>query len=152
VMEFQQRRGLQVDGTVGNQTWAALQGETPVDPSTDGRTPHTYVERGPEARFQGPPVALFWGSQDDELHLTASVTGDQPLSVEAYPVTVRFTAADGATHVMEAHLSQAANPGDLVMYNTSGAKALLGSGTFRVEAYMATELGGDAVTGEITIE
>jgi hypothetical protein len=65
VRAFQKKLGIQVDGTVGNQTWAALRGAPSEAPSTDGRKPHTFVEKGPEAR---------WDNERDNAVYLASTT------------------------------------------------------------------------------
>jgi hypothetical protein len=52
VRDFQQSKGCQVDGVIGNETWSMLRENTTKDAvGTDGRTPHTFEEKGVQARF-----------------------------------------------------------------------------------------------------
>ena len=39
------------DGVVGDETWSYLREGAPAKPETDGRKPHTFVEKGDEARW-----------------------------------------------------------------------------------------------------
>ena len=53
VIAFQKshkKEGVLVDGIVGNETWSFLREGVPEKPGTDGRKPHSFVEKGNEAR------------------------------------------------------------------------------------------------------
>jgi hypothetical protein len=79
VKEFQERKRLEQDGIVGDQTWAALRGE-PVakSPGDDGLAPGTYVERGIELRFTNE---IQYRQDDDDIRCwAASVGTDHPAS------------------------------------------------------------------------
>lgn len=89
VRAFQAKNKLEVDGTVGNQTWAALRQGTPEAPSTDGRTPHTFEEKGPQARWDQEKSDALYLSSDDELEIFAVSVGEQP--IDDFSATVRIT-------------------------------------------------------------
>jgi peptidoglycan hydrolase-like protein with peptidoglycan-binding domain len=152
LIAFQTDRGLQVDGTAGNQTWAALRGETPQAPSTDGRDPHTYVERGPEARWFTETGSLFI----DETTLTvwAVSTGDTPIAPGQFPATARITAPSGQQHVLELTATTEdgtpAGEGGFVNYVTTTA-SFTEEGEYTVEVYLPAELGGDETVQQFTL-
>lgn len=151
VIAYQQARGLQVDGTVGNQTWASLRGETPQDPSTDGRDPHTYVERGPEARWMDETDPIQ--PTDDFVQIFAVSTGDQPLSSGDYRAVARITVPSGEQHVIELDLDTFGEPtpeGGLCAFGAT-TDLFRTPGDYTIEAYMPSELGGDQMTQQVTI-
>jgi len=90
VRAFQKKLGIQVDGTVGNQTWAALRDKPAEAPSSDGRTPHTFVEHGPEARWDTDTQAAIYSTSTDELLLFCTSVGDDT-KIDDFTVTIRVT-------------------------------------------------------------
>ena len=53
------KEGVLEDGVVGDETWSFLREGAPAKPKTDGRKPHSFVEKGNEARWvleKGMPV------------------------------------------------------------------------------------------------
>jgi len=79
-----------VDGIVGNQTWAALRGTAAERPGTDKRPAHTFVDKGPQARWykaHGPGV---YRRSKDLVELTLVSIGDTPMT--SGTVRVRVTA------------------------------------------------------------
>ena len=104
ILRFQKDKKLQVDGTLGNQTWAALRDGAPEKPSTDGRTPHTFVETGVEARWSVESNTFnFHDAIKDEVLLSVNSVGDTALdpSTEA---TIRVTPPGGKPKVVKAAL------------------------------------------------
>jgi peptidoglycan hydrolase-like protein with peptidoglycan-binding domain len=91
VRDFQKKMGIQVDGVVGNQTWAALRDKPVEAPSTDGRQPHTFVEKGVEARWDDSENNMVYDTTKDELRLFAHSVGDDT-SLEGKNVLIRVTA------------------------------------------------------------
>jgi len=89
VRAFQTKLKLQVDGTAGNQTWAALRGEKPEGPSTDGRTPHTFEEKGSQARWEQEPGDALYAAAADELRIFAVNVGEQ--KIDDFNAHVRVT-------------------------------------------------------------
>jgi peptidoglycan hydrolase-like protein with peptidoglycan-binding domain len=140
VIAFQRDRGLQVDGTVGNQTWAALREEPPQAPSTDGRTPHTFVEVGLEARwFTESEGFVVWSMQ--QLSARAWNTGSDPIP----PGTVTATVRLNGTHVIAVPNGNGAVPGESFEFDLSELLPLLVPGENLLEAYLPQELGGDQI-------
>jgi hypothetical protein len=90
VRAFQKQAGIQVDGTVGNQTWAALRDKPAEGPSTDGRKPHTFVEHGPEARWDSDKKDAVFLAVSDELLIFCTSVGDDP-KIDDFTATVRVT-------------------------------------------------------------
>jgi peptidoglycan hydrolase-like protein with peptidoglycan-binding domain len=90
VKAFQKKAGIQVDGTVGNQTWAALRDKPAEGPSTDGRTPHTFVEHGPEARWDSDKKDAVFLTVSDELLIFCTSVGDDT-KIDDFTATVRVT-------------------------------------------------------------
>ncbi|MEO8079509.1 MAG: peptidoglycan-binding domain-containing protein [Caldimonas sp.] len=88
VLKFQQSRNLQADGTVGNQTWAALRDATPEAPSTDGRKPHTFVQKGPQARWNDEKERAIYQTSFDEMLLFLVSVGTEPIDSFSVDVTV----------------------------------------------------------------
>src|SRR5262249_11566330 len=69
VRAFQEQAKIQVDGVVGNQTWAALRHGAPEKPSTDGRKPHTFVDKGAKARWFTEDDVAVYATKSDVLSL-----------------------------------------------------------------------------------
>ena len=93
VRAFQTKMKLQVDGTVGNQTWAALRGDKPEGPSTDGRQPHTFEQKGAQARWEQEPGDAIYDPAKDELHIFAVNVGEQ--KIDDFNAHVRVTPPGG---------------------------------------------------------
>jgi hypothetical protein len=92
VLAFQKKNKLQVDGTAGNQTWAALREGTPEKPSTDGRQPHTFEEKGPQARWDRERQDAAYQKSSDTLFLFVTNVGEA--KIEDFFATVRVTPPD----------------------------------------------------------
>lgn len=106
VLKFQKAEGLQVDGAISNQTWAASREGAPEKPSTDGRKPHTFVEMGQEARWLfESQLNNGYEASGDLFRLIVKSVGDTPIdaSVEA---TVRVTAPGAKPRVVKVKVGQ----------------------------------------------
>jgi hypothetical protein len=99
VLAFQKKFGLQVDGTVGNQTWAALREDKPEAPSTDGRKPHTFEEKGTQARFDNENVDGVYSVSQDLLQIFVASVGEQP--IDKFHLHVRVTPPDTKSFVKQ---------------------------------------------------
>ncbi len=98
VITFQQKLKLEkVDGIVGNETWSALREGPREKPGTDGRQPHTFKERGPEARFDNENVDAVYSKKDDVLHIFVASVGDQP--IDKFHLKVKITPPGGKVAV-----------------------------------------------------
>ena len=160
VLKFQKLKDLQVDGTIGNQTWAALREGAPEKPSTDGRQPHTFVEKGQEARWvlESQTNNLF-RPDSDLLTLAVQSVGDTPLdkTVEA---TVRVTPPGAKPRVLKVPIGE-----PTPSTTKAGFTHEVGIQNFRkrfpsvppdvpvtdylVEAFLPKELGGDLYSGKV---
>ena len=148
VRRFQGEKGIQVDGTVGHQTWATLQQEAARPPSTDGRVPHTFVEQGPEARWwtEGSP---FYFDDEDEFIALSTNTGNVTINAGDFTATAVVTGLDESLVLT---IKDAASPGSLLFFTATGLRSRLGPGRHPVTAFMPAELGGDNVSGTIDID
>jgi peptidoglycan hydrolase-like protein with peptidoglycan-binding domain len=160
VIKFQQTKKLQVDGTIGNQTWAALREGAPEKPSTDGREPHTFVEKGVEARWRTEKGRTnIYLTALDQLQLSVESVGDAKLD-PATQATVRVSPPGGTVKTLKVALGPAIeNPeGDGAVHHVTlkefrkkfpsvppGAKG----STYLIDAYLPDELGGDRFSGNV---
>jgi hypothetical protein len=99
VIDFQKKRKLKVDGTVGNQTWAALRDDTPEAPGTDGRAPHTFEEKGPQARFDNENIDGVYTVSQDLLEIFVASVGEAP--IDKFHLHVRVTPPDSKSFVKQ---------------------------------------------------
>jgi hypothetical protein len=156
VRQVQRDFDIQVDGVVGNQTWAVLRGERPVEASTDGRAPHSHVEGGVEARWyaEGSQGTSYDPQQDVVTFALWSVGTEIPVGRVA---TMRFTGNDsGEVAVMEVPIADpiAVHPEGGAEYRlqVEALRDSFGAGVHTVEAYLPEDLGGDYITFQIRIE
>lgn len=153
VRDFQTARHLKVDGIVGNQTWSALRGEAPQSPGTDGRAPHSYRERGCEARWYHEVTALQYDVDQDALALAAFSTGDTPIPPGRFSAQATVTVPDGRSVTVDlastTNDGAPAGPGEWLWFGGSGLHRALGDGPYTVTAVLPDELGGDRFHGTI---
>jgi hypothetical protein len=155
VIKFQTDRHIKIDGIVGNQTWAALRDETPREPSTDRRAPHSYVEIGPEARWDDRDTSMFYDVESDRLIFYAINVGNVVIMPGSFRGECQITTESG--EIITAYLdipneSPQANPGDHFVFVMEGAYQHAGPGTHQVQAYQPQELGGDFTSGHFTVD
>lgn len=67
------------DGIVGHQTWALLREGAFEKPGTDGRKPHTYEEKGAQARWQREKEKCIFLTNLNEAWLFVNSVGEQPI-------------------------------------------------------------------------
>jgi peptidoglycan hydrolase-like protein with peptidoglycan-binding domain len=155
VWRFQIDRHLQVDGTVGNQTWAALRDDAPRDPGSDGRPPHSYVEAGAEARWHASDDAVHYEASFDMLVLDAVNTGTDPINPGQFQATAQIITEQGqeVTHYLDSFSSHGGPvpSGGYFQFGLQGVLDMTGPGTHRVQAYLPAELGGDQTHGTFTV-
>jgi peptidoglycan hydrolase-like protein with peptidoglycan-binding domain len=102
VTAFQTNNGLQVDGVVGNQTWAALDGDFSVPPGTSDGGGH-HQPSGPTAAVTLAAVVQVSRESDDKvtIHVIINNNGTVPANdvwadVRLYDTqTGTWTDADG---------------------------------------------------------
>jgi hypothetical protein len=156
VCDWQGRRGLLVDGVVGNQTWASLRENDPEAIGTDGREPGTYVEQGAEARWQTEHSTALYDESEDRLKLLAVNTGGETLELDRFTCDATIENADRSVSLtlplaMSTRSGEPAGPGEPFQFFAFNVKPGLGAGTFSVAATMPTELGSDEMSDEFTI-
>ena len=161
VLAFQKAHNLLVDGTVGNQTWAALRQGTPEAPSTDGRKPHTFEQAGKQARFFTEKDPVTWVPEGDILFINIVSVGDTP--ADGKKATMRVTPPGGKPRVTQLTLPKGApigatDQGAMHMIEVPKFTATFPStpagapGTdYQIDAYLEPELGGDRFTGKPTL-
>jgi peptidoglycan hydrolase-like protein with peptidoglycan-binding domain len=154
VLRFQKEKKLQVDGTIGNQTWAALRQDTPAPPSTDGREPHSFVEEGAEARWAVESEDNNrYLSASDEFQLAVNSVGDAPIdNVEA---TLRITPPGAKSKVVKIkigppHKATSTGAGHFHLVKIQKFKKTFPPADpkakmkdYLIEAFLPQDLGGD---------
>ena len=158
VQAFQTKNKLLVDGVVGDQTWAALRDGAPEKPKTDGRAPHTYEEKGTEARFMTEKDPVYYDTAVDTLYFSIVSVGDAT-SLEGHKVTARVTPPGGKPRVVQVPITDGANMTDtgqgslwtatlpaLTKTLPSTPPGAPGS-AYMIEAYLDQELGGATWSG-----
>jgi hypothetical protein len=154
VKDFQEKKGLKIDGVVGDHTWAALTGE-PAEAETAHHGHHGHhAQADPEfdLAFTGPGE---YHADKDELHFTLLVVSDNPIPVGDYNGQMDVERPDGS-YVKMLDLQPVAGPGlahkdTFVTGIADGLKADFGSGTHSYRAYLPSELGPSGYNGEFTI-
>jgi hypothetical protein len=154
--------GVLVDGVVGDQTWSFLREGAPEKPKTDGRKPHTFVEKGLEARWLREKGLVRFDPAQDALVMQAVSVGDTD-KVAGRAVRLRVTNPAGQRKVFERPLG----PG--VAASTTGQghthDVIVGQfttlfdeaaktpppGDYTVEGFLDQELGGDSFSESVTI-
>jgi peptidoglycan hydrolase-like protein with peptidoglycan-binding domain len=161
VRKFQKDKGLQVDGTTGNQTWAALRGGTPEKPSTDGRKPHTFEEKGPQARFNQEKNDASYQKSTDTLFIFVVNVGEE--KIDGFNATVRITPPDTKSKTVKVKIGPPDERTKTDQGDSHTIKLLKFKKTFPakdpnakmedylVEAFFDKELGPDVFKGKIAV-
>jgi peptidoglycan hydrolase-like protein with peptidoglycan-binding domain len=162
VVDFQKAANCQPDGVIGNQTWSALRDAPTRDQiGTDGRQPHTFEQKGAQARFltEGPGDASFM-VKDDRLDIVIVSVGEHP--IDDYKVTVRVTQPDGTAHTHEVPMGEG-NPlsaegrGNIYspfianFHRTFSIGDNVDPDAWQIEAYLPEALGGDRWSGPLRV-
>jgi hypothetical protein len=145
------------DGIVGNQTWAALR-KAPAEPiGTDGRKPHTFVEKGPEARWacEKTDFGIQYDPKTDEMALALVSVGDE--RVDNFKAKVSVTPPNGKK--VDLPLFTIGKPtaeresGAGHVHKIIVAKFLktFGPGTHVIEAQLEKKLGGDKFKDKFSV-
>ena len=155
---------VMVDKIVGDQTWALLrESDVTEKPKTDGRKPHTYVEKGLEARWVREKGSCRYDAQRNALVMDAVSVGTgtalegrlvrlritDPKNVQKVlprplgPPHVESTTGQGSTHEVVVERFDTLFDEDVV----DGPPP----GDYRVEGYFDDLLGGDYIVETLTI-
>jgi len=163
VIKFQQQKKLQVDGTVGNQTWAALRLEKAEAPSSDGRTPHTFEQKDLQARWEvnDTPDALY-RTDKDRLDINVVSVGEG--KIDDFFATVRVTPPGTASKTVKVKIGppfkrQKDDQGNLHAVSLENFKKNFPAKDpnakledYLIEAYFDKELGPDLFKGHILVQ
>ena len=153
---------VEVDGVVGDQTWSYLRDGAPAKPATDRRKPHSYVEKGVEARWSAESGALVYLTDSDQATLLAMSVGDAD-QLAGRSARFRITGPTGSQKVVDGLIGKGAKTSktdqgfehlvtiDAFLQLFGGAKAAA-KGTYAVEAYFPADLGGDAFSGTLVFD
>ena len=150
------------DGIVGDQTWSYLRDGAPAKPATDQRKPHSYVEKGVEARWSAETGALVYLSDSDQATLLAMSVGDAD-QLAGRSARFRITGPTGTQKVVDGLIGKGAKTSktdqgfehlvtiDAFLQLFGGAKEAA-KGSYAVEAYFPADLGGDAFSGTLVFD
>ena len=155
------KEGVLEDGIVGDQTWSYLREGAPAKPKTDGRRPHSYVEKGAEARWFKEKDWVVYDYGGDALVMLAVSVGDVAM-VENRKVRFKIVNPAGVQKVLDqavgpatetrkderTHMVAIQQFSTLFDENHTG-KAV--GGDYRVTAYFPADLGGDTYDGVLNI-
>ena len=165
VIKFQEshkKEGCMVDGIVGDQTWSFLREGVPEKPHTDGRKPHTFVEKGLEARWVREKTVVRFEAGEDALVMQAISVGDTD-RVEGRMVRMRITDPRGTKKVLERPIgpgvpSSKTGQGFTHDVRVERFTTLFDEsaktpppGEYTVEAFFDKELGGDKFSEVVTV-
>jgi hypothetical protein len=148
VERFQLDKGLQVDGVVGDQTWAALNLNPEIQPvGTDGHRPGEYVEKGVELRFN--PEGSTGYDLDDTLIVQIWNVGNVYVDADDVTPFVHVKTPDGGSVEPKEFVKVGgAQPGGWfevwVKDVTGGGPA----GRYRALLQLSSESGGDTMQYE----
>jgi len=155
------KQGVLEDGIVGDQTWSYLREGAPAKPKTDGRKPHSYVEKGAEARWFKEKDWVIYDYGGDALLMMALSLGDVAL-VENRKVRIRVVNPAGVQKVLDRPVGPAITETKdqrvhmvaIQQFSTLFDEAHTGNadgGDYQVTAYLPADLGGDTYTGVLNI-
>ena len=158
------KEGVLEDGVVGDQTWSFLREGAPAKPHTDGRKPHSFVEKGNSARWVLEKRLPIYDSAADVAAMQAVSVGDIDQIVKS-AVRFRITNPSGVQKVFERPIGtpfESSKTGQGNKHNIviNGFSSLFGKpaeagkpapGDYQVTAYFSAELGGDTFEGVLSI-
>ena len=149
------------DGVVGDQTWSYLREGAPAKPATDKRKPHTYVDRGPDARWETEQTFVIYHVDRDMLTLMAYSVGDTD-QIAGRAARVRITGPDKTQKVIDALIgkgekSSKTGQGFEHLVTIETVSDLFGggrlpNGIYTVEAYFPADIGGDSCSSTLQID
>jgi len=159
------KQGVLEDGVVGEETWSFLREGAPAKPKTDGRKPHTFVEKGDSARWALESGMPFFEEEADTAMMVAVSVGDVD-KIAKRNVRFRVESPSGEQKVfdrpigtpLEVSKTGQGNRHNILIENFS---ELFGKppvprkpppGPYKVTAYFPKDLGGDTFEGVLEIK
>jgi peptidoglycan hydrolase-like protein with peptidoglycan-binding domain len=159
VRAFQKQCGLQVDGIVGDQTWAMMRHSKRERPGTDSLKPHTFVDKVAKARWFRERFQVNYVSSADQLVLALFSVGDASIEGQKAYVFVTAPGSGRKGKTVTIPPSSGRTPddqGDLHEIVLENFKKNFPSDPpdqplkgYLVEGYFDKELGGDSFSGGI---
>ena len=155
VRHLQTQFNIQQDGVIGNQTWAVLRGEHPAPAGTDGRSPHSFEETGPQARWLAEGSGgTHYDPATDLLQLFLVSTGEHP--IDDFQATIRVIGNDAGElfttqNPIGPPVSTNPHGGANYVIEIQGLHESYGDGVHTVEAYLPAEIGGDYTTFQVRV-
>ena len=157
-------QGVLEDGIVGDETWSFLRDGVKEKPKTDGRKPHTFVEKGNEARWVRETAVCRFDPGQDALIMEAVSVGDVD-QLKDRRVRIRVVNPDGVQKVVERSIgvgrpSSTTGQGSehevkvedfATLFDDKASKGRPPPGNYSVEAFFDADLGGDQFTEVVTI-
>ena len=133
--------------------------ERPPDEAvgTDGRKPHTFVEKGPEARWvcEQTNFEIKIDSDKDTVTMSLASVGTEP--VDKFQATIFVTPQGGKKTQLPpitigpATSKRETGSGDIHQVVLSGFAAKFGAGTHVIQGFLPQELGGDKFEDKVVI-
>ena len=158
------KEGVLEDGVVGAETWSFLREGAPAKPKTDGRKPHTFVEKGNSARWVLESRQPVYDEAGDFALMQAVSVGDVD-EIAKRIVRFRVISPEGETKLFDrpigkpqtASTTGQGNRHNIAIENFSelfGKPPLPGKpppGDYKVTAYFPAELSGDTLESVLNI-
>ncbi len=145
-----------IDGIIGNETWSALRAGPREAVGTDGRKPHTFEEKGAQARFfNEAPNDGGYDQASDRYYLTVVSTGEQP--IDASSATMEVTQPNGTSHTHKVPIGKAYKKSPDGQGNLHAVEFRPFSQLFKlaagitpdmctIDTYLDGDIGGDRIT------
>jgi hypothetical protein len=166
VIAFQKshkKEGVLVDGIVGNETWSFLREGVPEKPGTDRRKPHSFVEKGNEARWVREKAVVRFDAGQDALVMQAVSVGNVD-EIQGRPVRIRIVDPLLVTKVLERPIGpgvpeSTTGQGSSHQVTVERFATLFDDtatdgpppGEYTIDAFFDTELGGDKFSEVLVI-
>jgi hypothetical protein len=149
VEKFQEEQHVKVDGVVGDQTWAALNGNPQQqDVGTDGYPAGQYVQQGKQLRFN-PEGSTGYAYGGDQLILQVWNVGTEKVAADDVRPTVHVRTPEGGSHEPTKFTGVGGGGGgewfELIIDEVSGTGPL---GRYSALIQLPMEYGGDTMQME----
>jgi hypothetical protein len=157
-------QGVLEDGIVGDETWSFLRDGVKEKPKTDGRQPHTFVEKGNEARWVRETAVVRFDPGQDALIMQAVSVGDVD-QLKDRRVRIMIVNPDGVQKILERSIgtgkpSSTTGQGSehevkvedfATLFDDKAQAGRPPPGNYGVVAFFDADLGGDQFNEVVTI-